>query len=68
MFLFGWIFNPKIYLGALTPLYAGVSTMSGDFNGKYFIPWAREGKMRPEARDPVEGEKLWQWLESETKD
>lgn len=35
---------------------------------QYFIPWAREGKMRPEARDPTEGERLWQWLESETKE
>ncbi|GAW09158.1 NAD -binding protein [Lentinula edodes] len=54
-------------LGALTPLYAGVSSASGDLNGKYLIPWARIGKMRPEASDLSVGEKLWKWLEDETK-
>ncbi|KAF8824664.1 hypothetical protein HHX47_DHR8000225 [Lentinula edodes] len=33
----------------------------------YLIPWARIGKMRPEASDLSVGEKLWKWLEDETK-
>ncbi|KAH7872559.1 NAD-P-binding protein, partial [Lentinula edodes] len=66
MLLFGWLFSPAS-LGALTPLYAGVSSASGDLNGKYLIPRARIGKMRPEASDLSVGEKLWKWLEDETK-
>ncbi|KAJ3899837.1 NAD-P-binding protein [Lentinula edodes] len=66
MLLFGWLFSP-VSLGALTPLYAGVSSASGDLNGKYLIPWARIGKMRPEASDLSVGEKLWKWLEDETQ-
>jgi hypothetical protein len=83
----GWFFSPAPY-GALTPLWAGVSPQTVDFNGKvrahcvklrwfildfdpqkqYLIPWAREGKMRSEAQDPQLGEKLWTWLEAETKE
>ncbi|KAJ7103405.1 NAD(P)-binding protein [Mycena belliarum] len=65
MMLFGWMFSPAPY-GALTPLYGGVSTASVDLNGKYLIPWARVGYMRKEAEDPELGEKLWNWLETET--
>ncbi|KAJ6581090.1 NAD(P)-binding protein [Mycena capillaripes] len=67
MMLFGWMFSPAPY-GALTPLYAGVSAASVDLNGKYLIPWARVGAMRKEAADPNLGEKLWNWLEEQTKE
>ncbi|KAJ6503408.1 NAD-binding protein [Mycena vitilis] len=67
MLLFGWLFSPAP-LGALTPLYGGVSTDSEDLNGKYLIPWARVGVMRKEAEDPKLGGKLWKWLEEQTKE
>ncbi|THU86675.1 NAD(P)-binding protein [Dendrothele bispora CBS 962.96] len=57
-----WVFYPPIS-GALTPLYAGVSPETQEWNGKYLIPWAREGHMRPEAADQKLGEELWNWLE-----
>ncbi|KAJ7925904.1 NAD-binding protein [Mycena leptocephala] len=67
MMIFGWMFSPAPF-GALTPLYGGVSTDSVDLNGKYLIPWARVGVMRKEAEDPKLGEKLWNWLEEQTKE
>ncbi|RDB24292.1 hypothetical protein Hypma_008796 [Hypsizygus marmoreus] len=67
MVFFGWLFSPAPF-GALTPLYAGVSPQGAELNGKYLIPWARVGKPRPEAEDPKLGEKLWSWLEAETKE
>ncbi|KAG7100041.1 hypothetical protein E1B28_001827 [Marasmius oreades] len=62
-----WFFAPASY-GALSLLWAGVSPDTVDFNGKYIIPWARMGKTRPEAADPQLGERLWKFLESETKE
>lgn len=53
-------------MGALTPLYAGVSAGSAQFNGKYFIPWAREGTPQPDTQDEIVGQKLWAWLEEHT--
>jgi len=67
MLIFGWCFATPPY-GALTPLWAGVSQQTVDFNGKYLIPWAREGEARPETQDPQLGEKLWAWLETETEE
>jgi NAD(P)-dependent dehydrogenase (short-subunit alcohol dehydrogenase family) len=67
MLLFGWFFSSPTY-GALTPLWAGVSPQTAGFNGKYLIPWAREGKMSSKAQDPQLGETLWTWLEAETKE
>ena len=55
-------------LGALTQLRAGTSPEAADWNGKYLIPWAREGDCRKEAKDPALGEKLWAWLEEQVKD
>ncbi|KAK7442478.1 short-chain alcohol dehydrogenase [Stygiomarasmius scandens] len=65
MLFFGWLFSPAPY-GALTPLYAGVSPETSTWNGKYLIPWAREGKMRAEAADSKLGQELWDWLEKAT--
>ncbi|KAJ7619150.1 NAD-binding protein [Mycena polygramma] len=67
MLLFGWLFSPAPF-GALTPLYGGVSTDPVNLNGKYLIPWARVGVMRKEAEDPKLGEKLWKWLEEQSKE
>ncbi|KZP18941.1 NAD(P)-binding protein [Athelia psychrophila] len=53
--------------GALTPLYAGASAGSAQFNGKYFIPWAREGTPQPDTQDEIVGQKLWAWLEKHTQ-
>lgn len=39
-----------------------------NMNGKYFMPWAREGVMRPETRDVALGERLWNWFEDQVKD
>jgi len=54
--------------GALTPLYAGTSPETIDANGKYFIPWAREGTSLPIANDPKVGGQLWGWLEEQVED
>lgn len=61
-----WILYTVSY-GALTQLYCATAPAAADANGKFFIPWAREGKANPAAEDPQVGEKLWEWLESEAK-
>ncbi|KAI0747567.1 NAD-P-binding protein [Fomes fomentarius] len=53
--------------GALTPLYAGTSPEALNYNGEYLIPWARAGKLRSEMYDDELGERLWGWLEEQTK-
>ena len=55
-------------MGALTQLYAGTSPQGADMNGKYLIPWAREGPVRKEATDPKLAEKMWEWMEEQVKD
>ncbi|KZV81296.1 NAD(P)-binding protein [Exidia glandulosa HHB12029] len=54
-------------LGALTQLWAATAPETADFNGKYLIPWARVGQAMPSARKPEEGERLWNWVEDQTK-
>jgi len=66
----GWFVDLILYpapYGALTQLWAGVSPEGAYLNGEYLIPWARVGQVRPEARDPRIGERLWNWLVEETK-
>ncbi|KAH9973111.1 NAD-P-binding protein [Lactifluus volemus] len=53
--------------GALTQLYCATSPTAGDANGGFFIPWARQGKPNKVVEDLQLGEKLWTWLEEETK-
>lgn len=53
--------------GALTQLWAGTMPETRDFNGKYLIPWARVGTIRPETRDPKIGQDLWAWCEEQVK-
>ncbi|KAI9442851.1 NAD(P)-binding protein [Lactarius psammicola] len=61
-----WLMYPVSY-GALTQLYAATAPSAADANGKFFIPWARLGEPNKAALDPQVGEKLWSWLEDETK-
>ncbi|KAI9435207.1 NAD(P)-binding protein [Russula earlei] len=61
-----WMIYPATY-GALTQLYCATAPAAADANGKFFIPWAREGKANKATEDPQVGEKLWAWLEEETK-
>ncbi|KAN0136172.1 NAD(P)-binding protein [Lactarius tabidus] len=65
--LFYWTMYPPSY-GALTQLYCATSPAAADANGKFFIPWARPGEPNKAALDPQVGERLWSWLENETKD
>lgn len=53
--------------GALTQLYVGTSPETRDVTGGWFIPWARPGKKRPDAKDPELGTKLWEWIEAQRK-
>ena len=61
-----WMLYTVSY-GALTQLYCATAPGAADANGKFFIPWAREGKSNKAAEDLQVGEKLWEWLEKETK-
>ncbi|KAH9037554.1 NAD(P)-binding protein [Lactarius hengduanensis] len=61
-----WITYPVSY-GALTQLHCATAPSAADANGKFFIPWARLDKPNKTALDPQVGEKLWSWLENETK-
>ncbi|KAH9046337.1 NAD(P)-binding protein [Lactarius deliciosus] len=69
----GWqstILNRIMYppsKGALTHLYCATAPAAADANGKFFIPWARLGEPNKATLDPQVGEKLWSWLENETK-
>ena len=58
----------SVSYGALTQLYCATSPAAADANGKFFIPWAREGKANSAAEDPRVGERLWAWLEEQTKE
>lgn len=53
--------------GAWTSLWAATSPENEDANGKFMIPWCREGAMTKIARDPESGEKLWVWMEDQVK-
>jgi len=61
-----WMLYPVSY-GALTQLYCATAPAAADANGGFFIPWARQGKPNKAAEDLDVGEKLWGWLEDETK-
>jgi len=56
-----------VELGALTQLYAGTMPEAVNYNGKFLIPYAREGTPRKEALDDKLGERLWNWLEDQEK-
>jgi retinol dehydrogenase-12 len=54
-----------IQFGALTPLYLATHPDGVNFNGQFFIPWARPAKLRPEPLNPELGKQLWTWLEEQ---
>ncbi|KAA1467078.1 NAD-P-binding protein [Dentipellis sp. KUC8613] len=58
------IINYPIEMGALTSVYAATHPDAA-VNGKYFVPWAREGEMKDVALDPALGKELWTWLEEQ---
>ncbi|KAK1221968.1 short-chain alcohol dehydrogenase [Marasmius sp. AFHP31] len=53
--------------GALTQLYAGTSEHADEFDGQYFVPWARKAEPNPTSEDPAQGKRLWEWLEEQVK-
>ncbi|KAH9053028.1 NAD(P)-binding protein [Lactarius vividus] len=61
-----YLMYPVSY-GALTQLYCATAPSAADANGKFFIPWVRVGEPNKGALEPQVGEKLWSWLENETK-
>ncbi|KAK0192771.1 NAD(P)-binding protein [Armillaria mellea] len=54
--------------GAWTSLWAGTSPENEDANGKFMIPWCREGATTKTVRDTEFGEGLWAWMEDQVKD
>ncbi|KAH9932017.1 NAD(P)-binding protein [Epithele typhae] len=60
------ILYPTPY-GALTQLWAGTMPEVLNYNGEYLVPWARLGRCKVEAYDPVIGERLWAWLKEQVK-
>ncbi|KAI9443884.1 NAD(P)-binding protein [Lactarius indigo] len=61
-----WLMYPVSY-GALTQLYCATAPSAADANGKFFVPWARVDEPNKAALEPQLGERLWTWLENETK-
>ncbi|KDR74417.1 hypothetical protein GALMADRAFT_250342 [Galerina marginata CBS 339.88] len=54
-----------VEFGALTPLYVATHPDGAAFNGQFFVPWAQQGKLHPQPRDPALGKELWEWLEAQ---
>jgi retinol dehydrogenase 12 len=53
-------------MGAINQLYAGTSpVLTSADSGKYFIPWAQEGKMGKGVQAPELADKLWKFLEND---
>ncbi|KXN88261.1 WW domain-containing oxidoreductase [Leucoagaricus sp. SymC.cos] len=59
------LFPPS--LGAISSLYASISEEAGNLGGKFFIPWARVGRPRPETENEQQGKDLWTWLEEQVE-
>lgn len=56
-------------MGAITPLYAATAPETAQANGKFFIPWAREGSPRSDHINNIAVEdKLIAWLEEHVKE
>ena len=61
-----FVFSPTP-MGAINQLYAGTSQkLTKTDSGKYFIPWAREGKLAKDLQEPELADKLWKFLEEDT--
>ncbi|KAG8909508.1 hypothetical protein FRC02_007749, partial [Tulasnella sp. 418] len=65
-YLLSWIQYPSHY-GALTQLWAGTSPEAKDYNGEFFVPWARLGTAGRYLKTRGEGEKLWDWIEEQRR-
>jgi len=59
-----WMLFPAP-MGALTQLWIGTSPETVDFNGKWLIPWAREGKFLGAKNADEVGPVLWEWVEKQ---
>ncbi|KAG9018075.1 hypothetical protein FRB90_012371 [Tulasnella sp. 427] len=64
--LTNWTRHP-VDKGALTQLWAGASPETADFNGKWFVPWARERRFLGHQNEAELGPKLWEWIEEQRK-
>ncbi|KAF8595286.1 NAD(P)-binding protein [Ceratobasidium sp. AG-I] len=53
--------------GALTQLWAGTTPDVERLQGKFLIPWAREGDPGAPAKDEAAAERLWAWMEEQVK-
>jgi len=54
-------------MGAINQLYAGTSEqLKKADSGKYFIPWAREGKVAQALLEQDLADKLWKFLDEDT--
>ncbi|KZO92791.1 NAD-binding protein [Calocera viscosa TUFC12733] len=65
-FIFGGLLNDVDPFGAMTQLYAGTAPETASMNGKYFIPWAREGLARKDTDDEGAAKKLWDYIDEVT--
>ncbi|CAE6472675.1 unnamed protein product [Rhizoctonia solani] len=54
--------------GALSSLYAATDPGALELNGKYLVPWVRVDRPRPDTEDPVAGKKLWNWLNTHSRE
>ncbi|EJU00117.1 NADP-binding protein [Dacryopinax primogenitus] len=66
MILFKLLLSPADPNGAMTQLYAGTAPETASANGKYFIPWAREGLPRKDTDNEGAEKKLWDYIDEVT--
>lgn len=52
-------------MGALTQLYVGTTAPEGEIRGKYFIPWAREGKAIAPSDDVQLRQQVKEWMDKQ---
>ncbi|KZT54667.1 NAD(P)-binding protein [Calocera cornea HHB12733] len=64
--MLAWFLADADPLGAITQVYAGTAPETAAANGKYFIPWAREGSARVDTEDEDVGKKLWDYIDEVT--
>ena len=62
-----WMLFPAP-MGALTQLYIGTSPDTLSHNGRWFIPWAREGEFQGAKSAGELGPELWAWVEEQAKE
>ncbi|KAF5365243.1 hypothetical protein D9758_005483 [Tetrapyrgos nigripes] len=59
------IYSPE--LGCLTQLWAGTSPEGAQLNGKFLVPWCREGRPRTGSDDSELAVELWRWMEEQVE-